>query len=511
VSQSKQQRERNCKRRIQRRLRRRNYPDQPRPMFTGSNVQYEWSDRAQGLAAGGIGAIHLMVRRIGLVETIDKNLHLLKVHAPYHESDHVLNIAYNVLVGGTCLQDLELRRNDEAYLNALGAVSIPDPTTAGDFCRRFKYGMDLEILMEVINQTRLRVWREQPASFFEEAIIEADGTMAPTTGECKEGMDISYDGVWGYHPLIVSLANTSEPLYLVNRSGNRPSHEGAAARFDQAIRLCREGGFRRILLRGDTDFSQTRCLDAWDGQGVRFIFGMDASPKLVELAEALPAWRWSRLKRPAKYWLRTRPRYRPPRVKDEIVREREFENIRLLSEDVAYLPYQPVACERAYRIVVVRKNLTVEKGDLALFDDVRYFFYITNDWKTSTDQLVFLANDRCDQENLIDQLKNGVKALRMPVDNLESNWAYMIMASLAWTLKAWFVLLLPEKGRWAEKYREEKRLLLRMEFKGFINALIEMPVQIIRGGRRIVYRLLSWNPWQHVLLRAVAHLRTLRC
>ncbi len=479
-------------------------------MFKASNIQYDWSDRSRGLAAGGIGAIHLMVRRTGLIEGINENLHLLKVHVPYHESDHVLNIAYNILLGGSCLEDIELRRNDEAYLDALGAVSIPDPTTAGDFCRRFTQA-ELEILMEVINRTRLGVWRQQPASFFEEAIVEADGTMAPTSGECKEGMDISHDGVWGYHPLIVSLANTSEPLYLVNRSGNRPSHEGAAARFDQAISLCREAGFRRILLRGDTDFSQTTYLDGWDSRGVRFVFGMDAGAKAVGLAEALPAWRWSRLTRPARSRLRTRPRQRPEKVKEEIVREREFENIRLVSEDVAYFPYKPTACQKAYRMVVVRKNLTVEKGDLALFEDVRYFFYITNDWTTSPDELVFLANDRCDQENLIGQLKTGVKALRMPVDNLESNWAYMIMASLAWTLKAWFALLLPEEGRWAEKYRKEKRLLLRMEFKGFVNALIQMPVQIVRAGRRIIYRLLSWNPWQHVLLRAVQHLHSLRC
>ena len=510
MSQSKQQRERNCKRRILRRLRRRDYSDQAQPMFKGSNIQYQWSDRCHGLAGGGIGAIHLLARRIGLIDAIDESLHLLKVHVPYHESDHVLNIAYNILLGGTCLEDIEVRRNDEVYLNALGAVSIPDPTTAGDFCRRFAEP-DLEILQEVINRRRLEVWRRQPESFFEEATVEADGTMAPTTGECKDGMDISYDGVWGYHPLLVSLANTSEPLYLVNRGGNRPSHEGAAARFDQALALCREAGFRRILFRGDTDFSQTKYLDGWDGQGVRFIFGMDASASLVGPAEALPAWRWSRLERPAKYRLRTRPRQRPERVKERIVREREFENIRLRSEDVAYFPYQPVACEKAYRIVVVRKNLTVEKGDLTLFDDVRYFFYITNDWQATPDELVLLANDRCNQENLIDQLKNGVKALRMPVDNLESNWAYMIMVSLAWTLKAWFALLLPETGRWQTKYQEDKRRLLRMEFKGFVNALIQMPVQIIRAGRRIVFRLLSWNPWQCVLLRAVDHLHTMRC
>ena len=158
-------------------------------------------------------------------------------------------------------------------------------------------------------------------------------------------------------------------------------------------------------------------------------------------------------------------------------------------------------------MVVVRKNLSIEKGEWVLCDDVRYFFYITNDRTTPTDQIVQTANRRCDQENLIEQLKNGVKALRMPVDNLISNWAYMVMASLAWTLKAWFALLLPEGGRWRQKYREQKQQVLRMEFKRFVNGFMRVPCQIVRTGRRIVYRLLSWNPWQEVLLRGVDALR----
>ena len=147
-----------------------------------------------------------------------------------------------------------------------------------------------------------------------------------------------------------------------------------------------------------------------------------------------------------------------------------------------------------------------------MFDDVRYFFFLTNDLDTAADELVFLANDRCAQEQLIDQLKNGVHALRMPVSTLVSNWAYMVMASLAWTLKAWFALLLPEEGRWGEQYAAEKRTVLKMEFRTFQQAFIAMPCQILRAGRRIVYRLLAWNPWQRVLLRGVEALRLpLRC
>ncbi len=260
------------KRTIEQRLERIHWEDQPDPMFTARNIHYEIADRASGLTCGGIGVIHKLARQTGLIDALDARLHLLKFHVPYHESDHILNIAYNILCGGTCLEDLELRRNDEAYLDSLGAQRIPDPTTAGDFCRRFGPG-DVELLMDILNDIRLRVWKQQPPEFFEEAIIEADGVLVETTGQCKEGMDINYKGQWGYHSLVISLANTGEPLFLVNRGGNRPSHEGAARWIDKAIALCRRAGFRKITVRGDTDFSQTTELDGWDRGGMKFVFG----------------------------------------------------------------------------------------------------------------------------------------------------------------------------------------------------------------------------------------------
>ena len=480
-------------------------------MYRAQNIQYEHSDRVRGLATGGIGAMHRLAQHIGLVTAIDRDVRVFKVHLPYSESDHVLGIAYNVLCGGTCLQDIELRRQDEVYLDALGAQRIPDPTTAGDFCRRFDEGA-IEALQAAINATRLRVWRAQPAAFLAEAMIDADGTLAETTGECKEGMDIAYNGVWGYHPLVVSLAQTSEPLFLVNRSGNRPSGEGAAERFDQARALCQAAGFQRITFRGDTDFTQTRHLDRWDADGVRFVFGCDARANLIGMADALPTRAWSPLVRRPAYEVQTEPRRRPVNVKAATVIDREFKNFRLMAEAVAEFAYQPGACTKRYRMVVVRKNISVEQGDHRLFDEIRYFFYLTNDRETTATDVVFLANDRCNQENLIDQLKRGVGATRMPVDTLLSNWAYMVMAALAWTLKAWFALRLPETGRWATRYAAEKAAVLRMEFKTFVNAFIRVPVQVVRTGRRLVFRLLAWNPWQAVFLRGFDHLRDpLRC
>ena len=482
-------------------------PERPTPMITPANIHYEPARRTQGLAQGGLAALLLVAQRTGLIAAIDHHLHVLKRHLPYHESDHVLNIALNLLAGGRCLEHIERRRTDEVYLDALGAQRIPDPTTEGDFCRRF-HESDVRDLMRAINAARLHVYAQQPADFFGEATVDVDGTLVATDAECKGGVDIAYDGTWGYHPLLVTLANTGEPLFLVNRPGNRPSHEGAHTSIDEAIALCRRAGFRRISLRGDTDFSQTAHLDRWDAlEGVRFLFGMGVNEALLARAGGLPAEAYSYLKRPPKYQIETAPRQRPERVKAEVVRRRGFETIHTLEEMVAEFDYRPTACRGTYRVVVLRKRLGIDKGAVRLREEVRYFFFITNDRESAADDLVLEANGRCDQENVIAQLKGGVPALKAPVNDTVSNWAYMVMASLAWTLKAWAALLLPEEPGHAEEHRAERRSWLRMEFATFRAAVIEQPCQVVRGGGRLIFRLLSWDPWQDALLRLVEWLR----
>src|SRR5216117_2432690 len=293
VSQNYPKALRNRKRRIERRLAPRHWEEPLQPMMAGSNIHYELSAKTRGAAYGGVGAVHVMVQRLGLVKEIDEHLQLLKVHLPYHESDHVLNIAYNILAGGERLEDIELRRQDENFLNGLGAERIPDPTTAGDFTRRFREA-DLVSLQECINRSRLAVWKVQPEGFLKEAFIDVDGSIAGTYGECKQGIGLSYKGIWGYAPLIVSLANTREVLYLVNRPGNAASQSESVAWIDRAIGLVSPVA-GRVTVRGDTDFTHTAQLDRWNEQGVKFIFGFDANPKLVALAEGLAASAWQRL------------------------------------------------------------------------------------------------------------------------------------------------------------------------------------------------------------------------
>jgi hypothetical protein len=453
-------------RRLMKRIDKANWDGQS-PMLTTPAVQYELAERCQAISAGGIGVVQQLVRQLGIADSINRGCPIFKFHLPYSEADHVLNIAFNLLAGGECLEHLEFRRNDEAHLDALGAQRILDPTTAADFCRRFSK-LDVFALQEAYHEPRLKVWQQQPAGFFDQAIIEADGTMVETYGEKKQGIGMNYNKQWGYHPLVVTLANTREVLYLVNRSGNRPSHENAAVYFDRSIAVCRRGGFRRILLRGDTDFSQTTQLDRWNDDDVEFVFGMDAMPNLVKLAEELPNSAWRKLER---------------------------------RRNVAY---QPTACSRAYRLVVLKKQVSAMKGQLKLFDDSPYFFYITNlPKKTSpAEAIVRQSNKRCDQENIIAQLKD-MGALSTPLHDLVSNEAYMVMATLAWNLKSWLGLSITESCPPVakEKRHADKQRIIRMDFSTFRQSLIQIPAQVVRSSRRLIYRLLTWTPSLETLFR----------
>jgi len=464
-------------------------------MLTSGTIGYEVGGNVDATCFGGIAAVHRLVTRLGLPEQIDGDLALLKVHLPYHESDHVLNLAYNVVCGGTRLEDIERLRHDTAYMNALGADLIPDPTTAGDFCRRFTAD-DVTDLMEAVNTVRPKLWAGRGRDLLGPiAYLDVDGTIAPTHGRRKQGMDMSYKGIWGYAPLIVSLANTKEVLYLVNRPGNAPSHQGAADWIDKAIDLVAPHT-QRVCLRGDTDFSLTAHFDRW-AERVDFIFGMDNSTALRSRAEALEERCWRRLHRPAPYQTSTgQVRARREDTKAAIVTDREYLNLHLNYEDVAEFTYRPGKCAREYRVIALRKNISRARGEQVLLDEIRYFFYITTRTDLTAEQIVELANERCDQENMIEQLKNGVNALRVPLYDLVSNWAYMVIAALAWNIKSWFAMMMHRKS--------DRREYIRMEFRRFLNNIILIPAMVIRRARSITVRLIGYTPAIHRLLSVQA-------
>jgi len=272
-------------------------------MIRPATTKIELTEKQQAVTCGGLAVIIELIKTLGLRQELNRSAKVLKLHLPYDEADHIVNIAFNLLAGGTCLEHIEHRRNDEAFLDALGAERIPDPATAGDFCRRFS-PTQLLMVMQAINRVRQTVWKQQEDAFFDCATIEADGTIVETVGEKKEGIGISYKGKWGYHPLVVTLAETQELLYIHNRPGNRVSEPGnrvseeaSAFFYDLAIEQCKKAGFRKVVLRGDTAFSSTKQLDRWDDSGVKFVLGYSAHQNLCQIADSLPKTAWKRLDR----------------------------------------------------------------------------------------------------------------------------------------------------------------------------------------------------------------------
>jgi hypothetical protein len=456
------------------------------PMLTSRKIGYEIGGRGEATPFGGLFAMHRLVTRLGLVDEIDGRLRLLKMHLPYHESDHVLTLAYSVLTGGTRLEDVDRLRNDVPLMNGLGAALLPDPTTTGDFLRRFAEA-DLVDLMDAVNSVRPRLWTGRGAGLLGEvAFVDADGSTVPTTGELKQGMDMSYKGVWGYAPLLITLANTREVLYVVNRPGNAPSHLDAATWIDKAIALVRPHA-KRVCVRGDTDFALTAHFDKW-AQQVDFILGTDSIAALRTRAQVLPETAWTRLHRPAPYTTKTgKTRKRRHNRKQEVVAERGYLNLRLDHEDVAEFTYRPGKCARPDRIVVLRKNISRMRGEQALIDEIRYFFSFTT-YPTDTHppaRIVELANARCDQENIIGQLKSGINALHAPVDDLHSNWAYMLIAALAWNIKSWHAMMMHRT--------DDRHRFIRMEFKRFLHTVIRIPAMVAVRARTIVVRLVAYT------------------
>lgn len=474
------------------------HPQNQVPLFSSGALRYEISQRVRAIDCGGLGLIQQFAGSVELAKSIDRHVTVLKRHLPYFESDHIMNLTYNLLSGGQCLQDLEARRNDVGYLDAVGARRIPDPTTAGDFLRRFKTS-DVEDLLAAVAQVRTRVWRRRPAKDRKLAVIDVDGTLVGTTGECKEGADLAYEGTYGYGPLVVSLATTQEVLYVDNRSASRPSQEGAVQRMDQAAASVLAAGFKKVRFRGDTAFTSTAYLDRWAREGHEFVFGMMGHEKVKKLANGLSEKSWRPVERRAKGPRGNRRR--PTNHRQQMVEEKGYENLQLEAEHVAELAYRPHKAKQDYRLVILRKTIQVNKGQIQLLPRTEYFFYLTNiPVETMAAQdVVFESNARCHQENLIEQLKNQVHAMRMPAAEFIANWAYMVIGCLAWNLKIWLGLLWPDRGQGAE--------IVRMEFRSFLRNLLCLPAQIVHTGRQWVFRLLAHNRWVPAILETSHRLR----
>ena len=460
------------------------WPRDERPVIRNRQVRVQIQERGEITPYGGLSLAHDLAMRLGIDRDINHSMEVLRLHLPYFDSDHLLTHVYNQYVGGSCIEDIAHLQHSDAVKHLTGACRIPDPSTAGDFLHRFNRS-NLRAFQQVIDRAREKVWRQMPNSRKRVATVDMDSTIKPVYGECKQGADFSYTGKWSYHPLLLTLAETHELLRTLNRSGNVASADGTAAALKEVLPMVKRH-FGKVYVRGDSAFYQKSIMAQCVRNHVGFALVMDSYANLIKMAENLPESAWKpfsahsplRIARTAATKMTRRKR---ERVRARKARERGYKTLATTGQWAAEFNYtiRPGLEEfgvigNTFRVVVKRQLVQTSQGQNLLYEDYVYRFIITNIPRSEMDagEVLCFAYGRCDQENIIEQAKNGIAALRMPTGELLANAAFLMAGQLAWCLRAWLSLLaLPkETTRW--------------EWKWFRQAFVYVAARITRGSRQ---------------------------
>jgi hypothetical protein len=439
---------------------------------------------------GGLALAASLVRSLGIARDLDRELSLLASHRPFHESDHVLTHVYNLYAGGTCIEDIADLQTSEPVRRMLGAERIPDPTTAGDFLRRFDADA-LKALDQVIDRAQEKVWKRRYGKRkAERAIVDLDSCVRPVYGDQKEGTDFTYKGSFGYHPLVISLAGTLECLRLVNRSGNTASADGSESHLRGLFPMLGRH-FKQVIVRGDSAFCKQAIFDACDEAGHSFAMVSAQQQNFASLFEALPgeAWKPYRQREPSEDGPRKR-RKRGPHRRRERARSRNKRDLQLKKQWIAEVPYRPERSDRTYRLIARYQEIEEhEQGHL--FRLTRFRYVLSNlPPSMSAEGVMDLTYQRCDQENLIEQLQNGVAGMRMPTGGMLSNAAFGTCARLAHNLKPWLAqLALPLEA-------------MRWEWKRFRRAFVYCAARVVHTARQVHVRFADSHRFAGAILAA---------
>lgn len=454
------------------------------------------TERSDSTALGGLALAARLVARLGLDREINTKLSLLRSHRPYRESDHVLTHVYNLFTGGTAIEDIADLQLSEPIRRILGADRIPDPTTAGDFLRRFDE-RSIRNLDHAIDEVQRRVWKKQRArKKGAVGIVDLDSHVHHVYGNQKQGADFTYKGGFGYHPLVASLAETQECLRIINRPGNVPSAEGSEDCIRDLAPLLKRR-FSRVIFRADSAFARQTLFDACHDEGMYFAVVSPEQSNFSRLVDGLEEreWRPFRGEEPATV-APTRRRKRQRNTRRQRAQERGKRDLKLESQWITEIDYQPARSERAYRLIIRRQRIE-ESRQGELFELWRYRYVITNLARTtSTAEVVRLTYQRCDQENVIEQLQNGVAGMRMPTGTLLANHALLVCARIAHNMKAWLAALaLP-------------RETMRWEWKRFRRAFVFLSARVTQSARQTLVRFADSQRFAAATVRAIERLQT---
>jgi hypothetical protein len=469
-------------------------------VFRNRRIRVEAAHRGDTTPYAGLAAPVLLAKKLGLDREIDGRLGLLKFPLPYAESDHVLTHAYNLLVGGACIEDIRNLQRSEAIGTLLEAKCIPAPSTAGDFLRRFDPA-DLEALQSGVDAARVKVWKKMPHRLRRRATVDIDSHVKEVYGDCKQGADFSYTRKWSYHPLLVTLAETGECLRLINRTGSAPSAAGAAEALRDVFDLTCHA-FDAVYLRGDSKFCQRKIVSLCEhpDYAVRFALVKEASPNVRKIAETLAETSWTPyIPRPDKQRSPRsgKRRRKRPRLRRQTAARRGYRNLDTIREWVTEVPYSLTKCQGTFRLVIKRQLIEERNGQGTLFHRYVHRFILSNISKRemTAAEVVRFAYGRCDQENAIEQAKNGLNGFRMPTGSLLANGAFLMCAQIAWCLRSWLSLIaLPaETVRW--------------EWKRFRHAFVYIAAKVVRIAREAIVRISASHRWAAQFIRATDKLR----
>jgi hypothetical protein len=470
------------------------WPKRAGPVVQMPRLHTETEQRASVTRFGGLVLAEQFLRRFGVARLIDEHVKVLKIHLPYHESDHVIAQALNLYVGGSCIEDMMHLQHDEAVLRMLGACRLPDPTTAGDFLRRFDTQLHpaaLTGLRRANDELQEKVWRKlarrsKRRRKREWCVLDIDSHIKKLYGVQKEGADFSYDGRWSYQPQLVSMASTGECLGIRNRPGSANASGGAGELVGGILDRVKKH-FDHTLVRGDSAFDSQPLREAIERRGGFFAFVGRAQRGRPEMAAALPdsAFRPFRTRAARERSERsTRHGYKPRRKKRNMkrkrARDRGYRELRLVKQWVAETTYQPPGQPKTYRLIVRRQLIENHKGQQHIFDEHRDRYVVTNlPASISAEEAVDMTYERCDQENVIEQMGSGLAAWRMPVAEFDGNSAWLEIARLAWNMAKWIAQLAlpPEVVRW--------------EWKRFRLHFVLVPAQVIKRSRQLWVRLMG--------------------
>lgn len=382
----------------------------------------------------GLYLVEQFVEALGVREEIDRSIRAKQRDRGYDESQSILSLAYSMIAGGDCLEDVDHMRNDETLLRLLGEEQLPHSTTTGDFLRRFSLG-HIRQFEKSMGHLVKRVYKND---LTRKVTLDMDSSVFEMHSK-KEGTDWAYNKKYGYHPLFCFIAENGDWLHMRLRRGSAYTTRGAESFLSECLRRLPVG--LRVKLRGDSGFYKKGFVEECERRGIQFTITADQTAPLLETITQMGEDEWTKCE---EGW------------------------------EVAEFRYRPVKWRKEYRYIVKRVEMSKGEQTDIFHGTYRYHVCVTNYTSGSAYLLMKFHMRRGSMENYLKEIKDGFSLRKLPTDRFHANWTYLLIGMLAYNLISWMKRLVLPRG-----YRNSLIKKIRFRF-------IQIGGLLIRTGRRYI-------------------------